>query len=167
MGITAYVGFGSNLGDRRARFEAACREIEKLRSTRVPAVSRLFETEPVGLSDEGPMFLNAVIALDTDLAAQDLMTELKRIELLLGKSADHKSHLSRQIDLDLLLYGQEHMVEDGLEIPHPRMHERAFVLAPLAEIASHVLHPVLGCTVQSLLGKLSQPVIAGVSVVPE
>jgi 2-amino-4-hydroxy-6-hydroxymethyldihydropteridine diphosphokinase len=166
MGITAYVGFGSNLGDRGARFEAACRELGSIRSTKVSAVSGLFETEPVGLSDGGSTFFNAVIALDTDLAARDLMTELKRIELLLGKSADHKSHLSRQIDLDLLLYGQEHQVEDGLEIPHPRMHERAFVLVPLAEIASNVLHPVLRCTVQSLLDKLPQRNIAGVSPVP-
>jgi 2-amino-4-hydroxy-6-hydroxymethyldihydropteridine diphosphokinase len=165
MGIEAYVGFGSNLGDRVARFEAACREFGNISSTRVPAVSGLFETEPVGLSDGGPKFLNAAIALDTDLPARDLMTELKRIELLLGKSADHKSHLSRQIDLDLLLYGQDHLVEDDLEIPHPRMHERAFVLVPLAEIASTVLHPVLGLTVQSLLGKLSERDIAGVSPV--
>ena len=164
MGTMAYVGFGSNLGDRRATFEAACRALGKLPDTKVRAMSRLFETRPVGLSDGGPMFLNAAITLDTELTARELMAELRRIERSLGKSVDHQSDLSRKIDLDLLLYGQEHVTERDLEVPHPRMHERAFVLVPLAEIASHARHPVLDCTVQRLVDNLSREEIA--SVVP-
>ncbi len=163
MGIAAYVGFGSNLGDRRAKFEAACRLLGNIPRTTVTAMSRLFETDPVGLSDNGPRFLNGAIALDTELPAQELMMRMRHLETALGKSADHKSHLSREIDLDLLLYGEQRLREDGLVIPHPRMHARAFVLVPLAEIAAQAVHPILGNTVQGLLDKLPKTAVMGVT----
>ncbi len=164
MGITAYVGFGSNLGDRKAKFESACRLLGRIPGTTRAATSRLFETEPVGLTDNGPRFLNGAIALDTELQARELLMHLRRIETALGKPADHRSDLSREIDLDLLLYGEDQIREEGLVIPHPRMHARAFVLVPLAEIAAHAVHPVLGDTVERLLDKL--PAVDVMSVTP-
>jgi 2-amino-4-hydroxy-6-hydroxymethyldihydropteridine diphosphokinase len=135
---TAYIGMGSNLpgetGSPEATLVAAASRIESLGS--VVARSSLYSTEPVGWADQ-PRFLNAVIALETELDPRALLDGLLRIEKEFGR--DRSSGVRngpRTLDLDILVFGDEHINEPGLEIPHPRMAERAFVMTPLAEIAS-------------------------------
>jgi 2-amino-4-hydroxy-6-hydroxymethyldihydropteridine diphosphokinase len=154
MGKTAYIGFGSNLGDRAASFEAALEALDDLPGTVVTKRSGLYETEPEGLSDGGASFLNAVIELETELSIQSLMSKIRAIERRLGKSSDHRSDLSRPIDLDLLLYGDEVLKEEDLEVPHPRMASRAFVIVPLAEVAPHAFLPPKGPDAAELLSML-------------
>jgi len=154
MGTAAYIGFGANLGDRASKFDEALEALSLLPHTKLTGHSKLYETEPEGLSDSGSKFLNAAIAIETDLPPEDLMSAIHDIELRLGKSPNHRSDMSRMVDLDLLLYGDKQVRGKSLEIPHPRMHCRAFVLAPLAEIAPLAVHPVCGCTVKDLLNRL-------------
>ncbi len=162
MSPSAYIGFGSNLGDRKTKFQEALRALEDLPKTGVKARSRLYETDPIGISDHGSKFLNAVILVDTDLSPRELIASMRSIELKLGKSIYHRSDKSRVIDLDLLLYGDDHFREEDLEIPHPRMHDRAFVLAPLAELAPNIFIPTLGRTVEDLIRLLPERELAGV-----
>jgi 2-amino-4-hydroxy-6-hydroxymethyldihydropteridine diphosphokinase len=133
---TAYVGLGSNVGDRLAHLRRA---VELLRGTVVVAnVSSVYDTEPVGPSQD--RFLNAVVEVTTDLGPRELLVELKRIEGVLGREPRERWG-PREVDLDLLLYGDERVEEGDLVVPHPLMHERAFVLVPLAEIAPDVEIP--------------------------
>ena len=162
MSSSAYIGFGSNLGDRKAKFQEALRSLAELPKTCIQAKSRLYETDPVGLTDNGPKFLNAVILIQTELGPKELMEAMHAIELLLGKSISHQSDKSRVIDLDLLLYGNENVREDGFEIPHPRMHQRAFVLVPLADLDTNIVIPGLGNTVTDLIRRLPKKELAGV-----
>ena len=162
MNLVAYIGFGANLGDRENAFHAANRALAALPGISVTARSRLYETEPVGLSDPGPLFLNAVIEVKTDLSPTDVMDALRKIELDLGKAPDHQSDQSRAIDLDLLLYGNRTVQENGLTVPHPRMHTRAFVLVPLAELAPDMAVPLLDRSVRDLLLGLSETERRGV-----
>jgi len=162
MSPSAYIGFGSNLGDRETKFQEALRALECLPKTSLKARSRLYETDPVGLSDHGPKFLNAVILLETDLSPRELIGSMRSIELTLGKPACHLSDKSRVVDLDLLLYGKDCFCEDDLEIPHPRMSNRAFVLAPLAELGPNISIPGLERTVEDLIRLLPEEELAGV-----
>jgi 2-amino-4-hydroxy-6-hydroxymethyldihydropteridine diphosphokinase len=150
--VRAYVALGSNLGDRAGFLVRARRALESARATRVVAASRIWETEPVGPPGQGP-YLNAVLAVETRLPARALLDELLGIEREAGRdrTAEPRRWGPRVLDLDLLLYGDTRMREPGLEIPHPRLHERAFVLEPLCEIAPDLVHPVLGERMAALL----------------
>jgi 2-amino-4-hydroxy-6-hydroxymethyldihydropteridine diphosphokinase len=142
----AYVGLGANLGDREGTIRAAVADLPG-----VVAVSTLRETDPVGITDQ-PRFLNGVAVLETELAPRELLDVLLAVERRLGRERGRRWG-PRTIDLDLLLYGDEVIDETGLTIPHPRLHERRFVLEPLADIAPKLVVPGYG-RVKDLLAKL-------------
>ena len=131
--MRAYVGLGGNLGDRRAMLDAAVDALRREPAIDVVAVSSYRETEPVGVVDQ-PRFLNGAAALETELAAQELMERLLAVERELGRTRDGARFGPRTIDLDLLLYGDETIDEPDLAVPHPRLAERAFALEPLVEL---------------------------------
>ena len=150
---TVYLGLGSNLGDRRANIAAALAALAAHPAIRVEAASTLIETAPVGgPPGQGP-FLNGAARLETDLAPAALLAELKAIERAGGRR-DGPRWGPRPIDLDILLYGGEVLDTPDLVIPHPRLGQRRFVLAPLAEIAPDAVDPVTGLTVRALLARL-------------
>lgn len=138
----AYVGLGANLGDPRLHIMRALRELDAVPETRVVKASSLYRTAPMGYADQ-PEFLNAVAQLETALPAARLLAELHAIEARHGRSRSF-ANAPRTLDLDLLLFGQEQMDTRDLQLPHPRMHERAFVLAPLVEIAPQAEVPGRG-----------------------
>jgi 2-amino-4-hydroxy-6-hydroxymethyldihydropteridine diphosphokinase len=150
---TAYLALGANIpgpaGPPEATMAAAVRRLASL--GRIVARSSLYSTTPVGLADQ-PRFLNAVIALETGLSPRELLGQLLHIERDFGRDRSASvPNGPRTLDLDILLYGSEVIREPGLEIPHPRLAERAFVLVPLAAIASNSVVPDSGRTVQQLL----------------
>jgi len=145
----AYVGLGANLGDREATIRAAVEALATEDGIEVTAVSALRETEPVGVGEQ-PLFLNGAVALDTTLSARDLLDRLLEIEQRFGRVRVPGEHGPRTLDLDLLLYGDGAIEEPGLTVPHPRLHERRFVLEPLAELAPGLVVPGRG-SVESLL----------------
>jgi len=149
----AFVGLGSNLGDREATILRALGRLQADPELRVVRVSTLRETEPVGYVDQ-PQFLNGVVELETDLPARDLLVRLLAIERELGRTRGEGPPLGpRTIDLDLLLYGNDTIVEAGLQVPHPRLQERRFVLEPLIELDASLAVPGRG-EVQTLLAEL-------------
>jgi 2-amino-4-hydroxy-6-hydroxymethyldihydropteridine diphosphokinase len=129
----AYVGVGSNLDDPRAQVLNAFTELDRLPHTREVSKSSLYRTAPIGHADQ-PDFINAVAQLETGLAAERLLSELQEVEQRHGRKRSF-ANAPRTLDLDLLLFGNVRMTSKILTIPHPRMHERAFVLKPLLEIA--------------------------------
>jgi len=148
---TAYVGLGSNLGGREAMIGRAV----ELLGDEVIAVSSLLETEPWGYVDQ-PRFVNAVARLETSRTPRELLDRLLEIERELGRSREGPRFGPRTIDLDLLLYGDERIDEPGLTVPHPRLHERAFVLEPLAELDPALVVPGLGPLPELLSGLQSR-----------
>ena len=128
-----YIGLGSNLGDREATIRAALDRLDGQDEIQVVRVSSLRETDPVGYTDQ-PRFLNGVAALETELSPRELLERMLAVERALGRTRDGPRFGPRTIDLDLLLYGDAVVDEPGLEIPHPRIAERSFVLEPLAEL---------------------------------
>ncbi|MFD0698938.1 2-amino-4-hydroxy-6-hydroxymethyldihydropteridine diphosphokinase [Paenibacillus sp. GCM10027628] len=130
--ITAYVALGSNIDDRELYLQQAIVALNEHAGIKVTAQSSIFETDPVGYVDQSA-FLNMVIEISTTLPADELLTTMLAIEQRLGRTRDLRWG-PRTIDLDMLLYGEERLSTPDLIIPHPRMHERAFVLVPLAEV---------------------------------
>ena len=130
----SYIGIGANLGDREATLRSAVTTLDATPGVEVVAVSVLRETEPVGLVTDQPRFLNGAVAVETSLGARELLDVLLRIEAGHGRTREGPAGGPRTLDLDLLLYGDERIDTPGLTIPHPRLHERAFVLEPLAEL---------------------------------
>ena len=133
----AFLGLGSNLAHPRRQLARALKRIAKLPRTRVVAISRNFVSAPIGVEGPQPDYVNAVVALSTALSPRALLAQLLKIERRQGRRRprDSTRKLARSLDLDLLLYGRVRMRSPSLELPHPRMHERAFVLRPLADVA--------------------------------
>jgi len=132
--VRAYVGLGSNLGDREQTLRAALERLAENPGVDVVAVSSFRETDPVGPVVDQPRFLNGAVALETSLSARGLLELLLEVEAEFGRSRNGPAGGPRTLDLDLLVYGDEHLDEPGLEVPHPRLHERPFVLEPLEEL---------------------------------
>ncbi len=151
----AYVSLGSNLGDRGGNLLLAVRGMMEA-ALCVTRLSSVYETEPVGEVDQTP-FLNMVAEVGNNLPPpQQMMARLLRIEWLLGRTREVKDG-PRTIDLDLLLYGEIESKTEFLMLPHPRMHQRRFVLEPLVEIAPHLVHPTLNRAAAELLESLEDP----------
>lgn len=142
----AYIGVGANLGDRETTIKAAIARLPD-----VVGVSELRETEPVGVAEQ-PTFLNGAVVIETELPVRELLAELFAIEQALGRERRERWG-PRTIDLDLLLYGDETVDEPGLTVPHPRLHERRFVLEPLLELDLELVVPGRG-RVSALLAAL-------------
>lgn len=150
--ITAYVSLGSNLGDRAGNLLLAVRGLMEA-SFVVHKLSAIYETEPVGVAESQQKFLNMVAEIHlSGITPSQMMARMLRIEYLLGRK-DKFLKKPRTVDLDILLFGDTITETDFLTIPHPRMIDRRFVLAPLAEIAPHVIHPSTGKDIAQLLGE--------------
>jgi 2-amino-4-hydroxy-6-hydroxymethyldihydropteridine diphosphokinase len=151
--VRAFVGLGSNLGDRESTLRAAVGRLRNLPETKVKAVSTLRNTEPVGVLEQ-PRFLNGAVELETGLPPVALLDALLALERAFGRNRTAVAPQGpRTLDLDLLLYGDETIEEPGLQVPHPRLHERGFVLEPLAELDPGLVVPGRG-TVSELLARL-------------
>ncbi len=153
MRVQAYIGIGSNLGDRLGQCRSALDRLSLLPDTTVKRVSPFTESTPQEGVDGG-LFLNAVAEITTSLLPHRLLDHLRDIEAALGRPLDHDPRSARTMDLDILLYGDMVMSEPDLVIPHPRMTHRRFVLAPLVAIAPTTRHPVLGISVKEILQRL-------------
>ena len=149
----AYIGLGSNLGHREKNIAAALNALQTTRDIEVVKVSRLYETEPVGGPAGQPLFINAAAHIKTALPPERLLGLCLAIENSLGRKRDARWG-PRTIDLDVLCYDQEIVVSPELTLPHPMMHERRFVMEPLAEIAPDLMHPVLEQTAKEILESL-------------
>ncbi|HEX8819131.1 MAG TPA: 2-amino-4-hydroxy-6-hydroxymethyldihydropteridine diphosphokinase [Archangium sp.] len=153
MSATVYVGLGSNQGDREAQLVSALEAMSRIDAVAVLRCSSLFESAPVGPPQ--PRYLNAVVALECALPPQRLLSILKHIEKDLGRHQGGPRWGPRPIDLDILLWEGEVVADPNLQVPHLELHKRRFALEPLAEVAPHAEHPVLGLTVKELLTQLA------------
>jgi 2-amino-4-hydroxy-6-hydroxymethyldihydropteridine diphosphokinase len=144
--VIAYIGIGSNMGNPVVQVAKALRELEELPYTRLVRSSSLYETEPIGYEAQS-RFINAVAAIDTSLQPQELLKGLLEIEQRHGRVRTEKNG-PRTLDLDVLLYGHRALHEEGLTVPHPRMHERGFVIEPLFEVDPECEIPGLGRAAQ-------------------
>jgi 2-amino-4-hydroxy-6-hydroxymethyldihydropteridine diphosphokinase len=150
---TAFIALGANLGDRTGSIHRAIELLSKTGGIKLIRLSPLIETAAVGGPADSPAYLNAAAEIFTLLSPRVLLDQLLAVEAELGRVRRHKWE-PRVIDLDLLLYGDAMLDEPGLAVPHPRMHERRFVLEPLSQIAPNLVHPKLGKTIQALLDEL-------------
>ncbi len=158
--VTAYVGLGSNLGDRSRNLQGAIDRLGKVGI--ITAVSSIYQTKPWMVDGYQPRYLNQVVAVNTILDALQVVTELLAIESSLGRVREEKN-ASRTLDLDLLLHGDIVLEASGVTVPHPRLHERAFVLVLLAEIAADVVHPILDRTISDLADESDRSGISGIA----
>jgi 2-amino-4-hydroxy-6-hydroxymethyldihydropteridine diphosphokinase len=156
MSERAYIGIGSNLGDRILRCQEAIRAISKIAGVTVIGASSFYETAPIPPASGG-WFVNGAVAVTTTLKPEALLVELRRIEQSMGRAAERARGEDRSIDLDLLLVGSQVVEQPDLVLPHPRLHQRRFVLAPLCELDPNLRHPVFGVTMQELLHRLDDP----------
>ena len=143
-----YVAVGSNLGDREKNFSRAKELVEKIKRTKFLRASAIYETDPVGGPPQGK-YLNAVWEMETDLAPKKFLRNLLEVERQMGRVRSQRN-APRGIDLDLLFHEDKIIKSNQLTIPHPRLHERIFVLQPLAELAPDFMHPVLKKTIREL-----------------
>ena len=150
--MKAYIGLGSNLGEREAQIRLALDDLARLPETRLVRASSLYDSEPVGDVDQ-PNSLNAVAELETELTARQLLWNLQLIERRLGRTRTRRWG-PRTIDLDLLLFGPEVIDEPDLQVPHPELARRSFVMVPLVELDPMLVHPVTGETLVALLTSL-------------
>jgi 2-amino-4-hydroxy-6-hydroxymethyldihydropteridine diphosphokinase len=149
------IALGSNLGDRLANLRAARKAVVDLGANSASVlVSPVYETEPVGCEPGADKFLNAVLEIEDDGDPTDLLQKLIRIEESLGRDRNHARNVSRKIDLDLLYAGQVNVENERLQLPHPRLHQRKFVLQPLADIRPDLIFPNQTKSVRELLAQI-------------
>jgi 2-amino-4-hydroxy-6-hydroxymethyldihydropteridine diphosphokinase len=153
--VTAYIAFGANLGDRQQNIRAALAKLARTDGIELTRVSSFLDNPAIGGPPDSPAFINAVAEIHTTLGSHALLHSLLQIESDLGRTRRDK-WAPRTIDIDLLLFGDQIISSQELVVPHPLMHERRFVLQPLAEIAPDAVHPVLQMTIEGLLEDLTE-----------
>lgn len=151
--MLVYIGIGSNLGDRLSNCRQAIQAIGREKGNKIVACSSFYLTEPVGIKDQN-WFVNAVIAVETTLSPYQLIDFLRNVEKKMGRKRKKERWGPRIIDLDILFYENLICQEKNLQVPHPEIAKRKFVLLPLKDIAPHLVHPILGKTVSELLDEL-------------
>ncbi len=158
-----FIGIGSNLGDRAGNYREAVARLQALPDTRLVRQSSIYETEPIEVRGGGP-FLNGVIEIETEIEAPALLTRMQSIERMMGrkrvrgrKPRARGPYRPRIIDLDLLFFDKEAIDSRHLQVPHPRLHERRFVLVPMSELAPALIHPKLNHSISELLAALKAP----------
>jgi 2-amino-4-hydroxy-6-hydroxymethyldihydropteridine diphosphokinase len=152
------IALGSNLGDRLANLRAARDAVSDLATGKTILTSRVYETDPVGCEPGAAKFLNAVVEVEYDGDPTELLEKLIRIEQSLGRDRDHARNISRKIDIDILYADELNVRNERLELPHPRMHLRKFVLQPLADIRPALVLPNQTQTVRELLAQIQDSV---------
>jgi len=150
--FVTYIGIGANLGDKVFNCRRSLKKINHLPKTSVITCSALFKTEPVGVTGQD-WYINCVAQVNTSQPPVQFLKNLLTIEARMGRVRKNRWE-ARNIDLDILLFGQEIVASDDLVIPHPLLHKRRFVLEPLSQLAPHLIHPLLGVTMQQLLDEL-------------
>ncbi len=156
MSSIAYIAVGSNLGDKQSNCEKGIAALNQTPGITVTARAKLYKTAPVDFTDQD-WFVNTAVSVTTDLAPHDLLKQLKRIESAVGRLKSDIRFGPRVLDMDIILYDTLVFKSDTLEIPHPRMHKRRFVLRPICDIDPLVMHPALKNPVKTLLDGIEDP----------